>query len=156
MGNVTGDLNKLANQGGNAMKSVGQGQAEISVMVSYILCVFCVLGGVALLIYSLIPTVQFNCNSDNEQAAFDFCSKGTDADCTTKEKELNDKKAKCLEKTRKFVPFGLVGIGIVLFGIVIVLLSRWNRTLVKNNPTVAATEGVITTANIIGDIFRHR
>jgi len=53
-------------------------------------------------------------------------------------------------------PFGVIGIVILFIGIGIVLISKWNNNLVKNNPKIAAIEGLATTANIIGGMFHHR
>jgi hypothetical protein len=149
-------ISNLVKQGGDVMKSVGKEGAEFSVIVSYILCGFFVLIGISLILYGLIPSTPFNCDSDIEQKQLDFCNNNKSSDCSREQKELDDKNAKCLEKTSKFLPFGVIGIVILFIGIGIVLISKWNKNLVKNNPKIAAVEGMATTANIIGSMFPHR
>jgi hypothetical protein len=150
------NLRKLVKQGGDVMKSVGQEGAEISVIVSYIICGLFVFIGVSLIIYGLIPSAPFNCDSDIEQKQLDFCNNSKSSDCSKQQKELDGKNSKCVKKTIKFLPFGVIGIVILFIGIGIVLISKWNKNLVKNNPKIAAVEGLATTANIIGGMFHHR
>ena len=121
------------------------------VLLSYIVFGLCVLVGIPLIIYGLIPSAPFNCNSDVEQKELDICNKNEmrKSDCSTEQKELDDKKAKCLTKTSVFFPFGVIGICILLFGIVSLLFPMPSRKS-RNNQIIDKGVGMI------GSIFSTR
>jgi hypothetical protein len=126
--------NTISNEGIDMMASIGRGRSAMSLFVSYIVCGICMFIGIGMII---VGSIHFIRNFNN---------------CSTEQNDLNDlnnftkksteqNKPKCIEKKALFILFG-VGLFIILFGILFVYLAKWNRTLVKNNPTVAAFQGM--------------
>ena len=113
----------IPNQGIDGMMvSIGRGQAEMTVIISYIICVICLFSGIGLIIYGCIQFIRnFNCSAQQN--------------------EFDDKKPKCIEKKSLIFKIG-IGLCIILGGILFVFLAKWNRTVVKNNPTMAAFQGM--------------
>jgi len=126
--------NTISNEGIDMMASIGRGRSVMSLFVSYIVCGICMLIGIGMIIVGSIQFIRnFNNCSTEQNDLNDFTKKSTE--------QNNLVKPKCIEKKALFILFG-VGLFIILFGILFVYLEKWNRTLVKNNPTVAAFQGM--------------
>ena len=158
MGNVSGNLNDLSTQAGNAEVGIGEASSEIQLVGSYIFGVFLILIGIGCIIYALIPTTQFNCNTDDKQmdvdnACRDILGKVDQPACDAANAALALKKQQCTVKTRKYI-FLLGGLCIPLAILMIWYAIWWNK---KTHQSRAFAElgGLSTTANLMNIAFRR-
>ena len=158
MGNVSGNLNDLGTQAGNAEVGIGEASSEIQLVGSYIFGGFLILIGIACIIYALIPTTQFNCNTDDEKldvddACRDILGKVDQPACDAANEALALKKQQCTVKTRKYI-FLLGGLCIPLAILMIWYAIWWNK---KTHQSRAFAElgGLSTTANLMNIAFRR-
>ena len=163
MGNVSGNINTLGNQVGTAQTSIGQASSEMQVIVSYFIGGILVLTGIISIIFALIPTKQFNCNSDQEQIDSDSACvtnadpAQADADhykCTNAKTKLAAKIQECNVKTRKYI-FLLGGLCIP-FAIFMIWYAKWWNKKTHENPGYAQLGAMTMEAGLLSNVFNGR
>jgi hypothetical protein len=159
MGNVSGNINDLGTQAGNAEVGIGEASSEIQLVGSYIFGGFLILIGIACIIYALIPTPQFNCKSDDEkldadEACTPILGKVDQPACDSANAALALKKQQCAEKTRKYI-FLLGGLCIPLAILMIWYAIWWNKKTHESRG-FAQLGGLSTTANLMNIAFHRR
>ena len=159
MGNVSGNINDLGTQAGNAEVGIGEASSEIQLVSSYIFGGFLILIGIAFIIYAFIPTPQFNCKSDDEKldaddACADILGKVDQPACDSANAALALKKQQCTVKTRKYI-FLLGGLCIPL-AILMIWYARWWNKKTHESRGFAELGGLSTTANLMGIAMHGR
>ena len=160
MGNVSGNINDLGTQAGNAEVGIGEASSEIQLVGSYIFGGFLILIGIACIIFALIPTSQFNCNSDDEKLDVDDACReditGTvnQKRCDAANDALALKKQQCTVKTRKYI-FLLGGLCIPL-AILMIWYAKWWNKKTHESRGFAELGGLNTTANLMGMAMHGR
>jgi hypothetical protein len=157
MGNVSGNINTLGNQVGSAQTSIGQASSEIGVIVSYFIGAILILSGIACIVFALVPTKKFDCNSDQEQMNSDFiCNKyPVDSDgCDKAKSDLDLKNKECSVKTRKYI-FLLGGL-LIPIAILIIWYSKWWNKKTHENPGFAQIGAMTMEAGLLSKVFHGK
>jgi hypothetical protein len=155
MGNVSGNINTLGNQVGSAQTSIGQASSEIGIIVSYFIGAILILSGIACIVFALIPTKQFGCNSDQEQIDVDNdCFKKDSDDCEQAQDALAKKIEKCSVKTRKYI-FLLGGL-LIPVAILIIWYSKWWNKKTHENPGFAQIGAMTMEAGLLSEVFHGK
>jgi hypothetical protein len=154
MGNVSGNINNLGDQVGSAQTSIGQASAEMGVISSYFIGAILVLTGIASIVFALIPTKQFGCNTDQDQIDSDnICTRFPDQ-CDQQRSDLAAKIKECSVKTRKYI-FLLGGLLIPL-AILIIWYSKWWNKKTHENPGYAQLGAMTMEAGLLSNVFNGR
>ena len=155
MGNVSGNINTLGNQVGSAQTSIGQASSEIGVIVSYFIGATLILSGIACIVFALIPTKQFDCNSDQEQIDVDsYCFEEGSSQCKQAQAALAKKIQKCSVKTRKYI-FLLGGL-LIPVAILIIWYSKWWNKKTHENPGFAQIGAMTMEAGLLSQVFHGK
>lgn len=159
MGNVSGNINTLGNQVGSAQTSIGQASSEMGVIVSYFIGAILILIGIGFIIFALIPTKQFNCNTDQEKIDSDnICRNPTNTEaedeCNKSKSDLAAKIEKCSVKTRKYI-FLLGGL-LIPVAILIIWYSKWWNKKTHENPGFAQIGAMTMEAGLLSQVFHGK
>ena len=159
MGNVSGNINTLGNQVGTAQTSIGQASSEMQVIVSYFIGGILVLTGIISIIFALIPTKQFNCNSDQEKidsdsACWQHATSDDAVKCDKAKSDLALKNQECSVKTRKYI-FLLGGLCIP-FAIFMIWYAKWWNKKTHENPGYAQLGAMTMEAGLLSNVFNGR
>lgn len=154
MGNVSGNINTLGNQVGTAQTSIGQASSEMGVIVSYFIGVILILTGIASIIFALIPTKQFGCNTDQDQIDSDNICDNFPSQCAKEKSDLAAKIQKCSVKTRKYI-FLLGGL-LIPVAILIIWYSKWWNKKTHENPGFAQLGAMTMEAGLLSQVIHGR
>ena len=155
MGNVSGNINTLGNQVGSAQTSIGQASSEIGIIVSYFIGGILILTGIASIVFALIPTKQFGCNSDQEKIDEESaCDQTISQQCKQAQDALAKKIQKCNVKTRKYI-FLLGGL-LIPVAILIIWYSKWWNKKTHENAGFAQIGAMTMEAGLLSEVFHGK